>query len=466
MRKLINLSSRVLHCISLLAIGFLPTEAQQSSMADKRSCIRCQELKELDLPDVRILSALSSEENYSHCKVLGVISKEINFELLLPDDWNGRFLMSGGGGFVGSIQNGARARTKDGYATAGTDTGHKGPGIKADWALNHMERMVNFGHLAVHRTAVTSKAIIAKYYCSKPEYSYFMGCSRGGGQALIEAQRYPNDFNGIVAGAPIIDWPATGAEFIQNTRALFPDPSQIDRALISPAQVELLEAQIFKQCDDLDGLKDEILNDPRDCEFDFSGLPACEEGGSSELCFTLAQIAVLKKIYQGPRIEGKSLYPGFPYGCENQPGGWGAWISGPNEGAMELNFPSLHFAFGTEMFKYLIFQDPKWDYSKYDFSNFERDTRFAASFLNAGSTNYESFNNQGGKLIIWHGWNDHALSAFTAIDHFNEVNKNESNADDFLRLYLIPGMLHCGGGTGPGQADWLQVISDWVENGQ
>ena len=160
----------------------------------------------------------------SHCKVTGVIGKEINFELLLPLNWNGIYVMGGGGGFVGSVQNMAAGKVKEGYATSGTDTGHKTVGLgSASWALNDMERQVNFGHLAVHRTAEVSKAIIGNYYGNWPKYSYFMGCSRGGGQAMMEAQRYPGDFDGIIAGAPAFDWISIAVEAIQNTQAVYPD---------------------------------------------------------------------------------------------------------------------------------------------------------------------------------------------------------------------------------------------------
>ncbi len=439
--------------------------AQESSASTAVPCVPCAELKKLALPDVRIVAAEIVNEEVAYCKVLGIISKEINFELLLPESWNARFIMSGGGGFVGSVQNGARPRVKDGYATAGTDTGHQGNGLKADWALNNMERQLNFGRLAIHRTTVVSKAILNAYYCASPKYAYFMGCSRGGGQALIEAQLYPDDFDGIVAGAPIIDWPATGAEFIQNTQVLYPDPNQLDKPLLSPSQVELLQAAVLDQCDGLDGVTDQILNDPRDCAFDFSSLPACadEKGGTD--CFTPAQLKAIQVIYEGTANEEEEIYPGFPYGGENEPGGWLAWIVGPNEGSMEVNFPSLHFAFGTEMFKYLVFQDPDWDYATYDFSNFSDDTRYAASYLNATSTDYSAFKKRGGKMIIYHGWNDPALSAFTTIDHYEAAKKADPQLADYIRLFLLPGVLHCGGGAGPSQTDWLGLVRDWVEKG-
>lgn len=436
------------------------------SNSDKIPCKSCEALKNLKLPDVTVTSTEIVKEVEPHCKVLGIIGKEIHFELLLPEQWNNRFVMGGGGGFVGSIQNGARYSVNEGYATVGTDTGHQGEGIKADWALYNMERQVNFGHLAVHRTAVVAKALIAQYYCSGPKYSYFMGCSRGGGQALIEAQRYPEDFDGIVAGAPVIDWPATAAEFIQNIQILYPDSAKLDEPLISQAHLQLLQTAVLAQCDAMDGLEDQILNDPRACSFDFSHLPKCPGDVAGKDCFTSAQVEAIKSVYQGVANQHEAIYPGFPFGCENDPAGWLPWIVGPNPSTMALNFPSLQFAFGTEIFKHLIFQDPDWDYTTYDFANFSNETRYAAANLNATSTDYSAFTSRGGNMIIYHGWNDPALSAYTTIEHYEAAKKEDSTLAESIRFFMLPGVVHCGGGPGPSQADWLALIRDWVEEGK
>jgi len=437
--------------------------AQTTPDQDKKACVPCEELKDLRLPDVSISEATVVEEQVSFCKVLGTIGKEINFELLLPENWNTRFVMGGGGGFVGSIQNMARWTVNDGYATSGTDTGHKGHGLKADWALDNMDRQMNFGQLAVHRTAVVSKAIISNYYCSDPQFSYFMGCSRGGGQAMMEAQRYPDDFDGIVTAAPAFNWPALGAEFIQNTQAVYPD-TDINNPIITRSNLKLLQTLILEQCDNLDGVMDQILNDPRDCEFNLSDLPKCD-GEPGDNCFTSIQIDAIKKVYAGISNTEREIYPGFPLGCENDPGAWYPWITGPFEDIMPLGFPSLQFAFGTEIFKYLVFHNPDWNYATYDYSNFFEETRYASAYLDATSTDYSAFKNRGGKMIIWHGWNDPALSAFATINHFNGVEEKDPNVNDYMRLYLLPGVLHCEGGPGPSEVNWIQLIRDWVENG-
>lgn len=460
-----------------LLIGVLliiEIQGQDPSNEEIHFCIPCSELKNLRLPDVTInlseqISPDSTNKDYdvkSHCKVAGVIGKEINFELLLPDSWNGRFAMGGGGGFVGNIQNMARYSVNRGFATAGTDTGHEGDGLKAGWALNNMERQVNFGHLAIHRTAAVAKVLIYNFYCSDPEYSYFIGCSRGGGQAMMEAQRYPDDFDGIVTGAPAFNWPELAVEFIQNMQAVYPNQGDFENPIITRDNLKLLQKTVLEACDQIDGLDDGIMNDPRDCNFDLSDLPICKDDQAGKHCFTKGQIEAIRKIYEGVIIDGKEVYPGFPFGGENDNGGWISWIVGPNDFLKSLNFPSLQFGFGTEVMKYLIYNDPDWDYLKYDFTNFEHDTKYAASYLNATSTDYTEFKANNNKMIIYHGWEDAALSALSTINYFESVKESDSEVDNYLRLYLLPGVLHCGGGPGPDEADWLHIIQDWVENGE
>jgi feruloyl esterase len=328
-----------------------------------------------------------------------------------------------------------------------------------------MERQVNFGHMGIHRTAEVSKVLIYNYYCSDPEYSYFVGCSRGGGQAMMEAQRYPEDFNGIVAMAPAFSWPATAAEFIQNIQTLYPDPEDLENPVVTMDNLRILQEAVLNACDELDGVKDGILNDPRDCDFELSNLPQCPDDQPGRDCFTQKQVEAIKIIYSGVIVDGKEVYPGFPFGGENEDGGWKNWIVGPTPSLKPLNYPSLQYGFGTEMFKYLVFQDPEWDYSTYDYTDFFRNTEYAASYLNATSTDYSGLKNNNGKIILVHGWEDAALSALSTIDHFESVKEADPDADNYMKLYLLPGVLHCVGGPGPFRVDWLKVIKDWVEQG-
>jgi feruloyl esterase len=451
-----------LSLILAILLNMLPDilQAQGNPVIDK--CIPCEKLTELKLPDVKINEAVTVSDGSLYCKILGVIGREIKFELLLPDKWNNIFIMGGGGGFVGSIQNAARSTVNLGYATSGTDTGHSSK--EPDWAINNMERQLNFGHLSVHRTAEVSKAIIGSYYGSYPRYCYFIGCSRGGGQAMMEAQRYHEDFDGIVAGAPAFNWTAFAAEFIQNTQAVY--PSKLTEPVISKEHIRILQEAVLKQCDMIDGIRDSILQNPTNCKFDFTALPVCAGNVPGKECFTKDQIDVLKKIYDGIDIGNGVTYPGFPFGGENEPGGWIAWITGSAENAKRGGYPSLHAYFGIEIFKYLILQDPDWDYTTYNFKDYVREIHYASAYLDATSTDYSKFKNRNGKIIFWHGWNDPALSALATIEHYNAVKANDPEVNNYMKLFLLPGVLHCGGGEGPSSVDWIALIRDWVENGK
>lgn len=199
-----------------------------------------------------------------------------------------------------------------------------------------------------------------------------------------------------------------------------------------------------------------------------SALPACQDEVAGKDCFTAAQLNAIKLIYSEIGNEEGIIYPGFPFGEETD---WQNFIVGPLSAGLRDNFPelaklpSLHLAVGTEMYKYLIFQDPDWDYSSYDFSTYFHDTEYAAAYLNATSTDYSSFKEQGAKMILYQGWNDYAISAFATIDYYQEIAKRDKEVDSYLRLFLLPGVLHCSGGTGPDKTDWLALIMDWVEKG-
>ena len=426
-------------------------------------CMTCQELVRLRLPEVRIDSATSvvdGRASNGYCRVLGVIGKEIGFELLLPQEWNKRFVMGGGGGFVGSIMNRARNAVHNGFATAGTDTGHEG--MHARWALNNMERQLNFGHMAVHRTAETSKAIIFHYYGSDPDFSYFVGLSRGGGQAMMEAQRYPGDFDGIVAGAPAFNWVGQAAEFIQNTRAVYPNPKKTNTPLLTRDNLKMLHKMILSHCDKLDGVRDSIMNDPRNCDFDLNSIPRCRGKVAGPGCLTQRQSEALKIIYDGVGTGDELLHPGFPYGGEGERTGWFPSLVGPNRGAAP--YATWQEFYGMETFRYLVFNDSLWNYAGYDFSKVHQDTRYASAYLDANQTDYSAFKKQGGKMIIYQGWIDPLISALDIIGHYERASAMDPELPGYIRLFMLPGITHTGG-NGPGKADWLQLVQDWVEKG-
>lgn len=409
------------------------------------------DLLSFQLPDVSIAAATpmeASDQGAAHVRVDGVIGGSIRFELLLPEDWNGRFAMGGGGGLVGSVQNSVRDSVNKGYATAGTDTGHEGRGTDGSWALDDLEALVNFGHVAVHRTAEVSKAIIRAWYGKGPEISYFVGCSRGGGQAMMEAQRYPDDFDGIVAGAPAFNWNGFAAMGIHIAQTLYPNPEDMSKTVLSRDDLNHLYAEVMKQADAQDGLEDGIIQDPPGVAFDLAKVPDLTE----------EQRAAIQVFYDGTRNADGPIYPGFPIGAEGGDGGWFEWQVGPIPELVNLGF-----AFSTNIFKCFVFQDPDWDYSTYNLDHWKKDTHLAATVLNATDPNLDAFAARGGKLLLWHGWADAALPATETVNYYKTVLAHDPDAAAYARLFMVPGCYHCGGGPGVSGVDWLQEIANWVE---
>jgi hypothetical protein len=451
--KMTNQWRPAIFCGGVLSIGL---SAQTPTLRTE-----CVELTSLTLPDIKIGEAVAvpaattGEIRAAHCRVTGTIGTEIRFALLLPDTWNGKFMMGGGGGFVGSLDNDASETVNVGYATVGTDAGHQGNLWDASWALNNLERQLNFGYLAVHRTAETAKAILRHYYGTTERRSYFSGCSNGGRQGLMEAQRFPDDFDGIVVGAPALDFVGIAAQFVKDIQAVFPNPRNLSTPMFTLETLKSVEAQIVEQCDGIDGVKDGLLDDPRRCSFDVAGLAGLSD----------RQRAALKKVYAETGGNEGAVYPAQPVGGEGEADdGWRTWITG--DGSARPQGPSLRFALGTQFFKFLVFNDPSWDYSDYDVANVRKDARLTATFMNATNPNLDAFKTKGGKLIVWHGWSDPSVTALGSIKYYEQVRGRDPGVRDYFRMFLMPGVLHCGGGPGPDAADWPATIVDWVENGK
>ncbi len=431
----------------------------------------CSALAGLPLIDLFISSSQrlpASGEVPAHCQVKGVIETEIQFELLLPepDHWNGRFLMGGGGGFVGTVQNQARTLyshggrpLQRGYATVGTDTGHVGDGIEASWALNNPTRQMNWGYRAVHLTTEAAKSIIAEYYGRATDYSYFVGCSRGGGQAMMESQRYPDDFDGIVAAAPAYNWTAFTAGFLQAQQVMFPNGEGGD-PVVREETLELLGSSILSACDAEDGVIDGVMTDPRRCSFSTSDLMMCADDVAADGCVTRQELTAIEAVYNGPSVEGESIFFGFNYGGENDRGGWDSWVVSSERQRARGN-PNAQFGFGTEFYKYFVFQDPEWDYTTYDFSTWREDVASISPVVDAIATDLSLFRDSGGKIIYWTGWSDLALTPLGTIDYFEQLQASDSAARDYSRLYMLPGVLHCAGGPGPDHQDSLGRQVPW-----
>ncbi|MEM6702431.1 MAG: tannase/feruloyl esterase family alpha/beta hydrolase, partial [Acidobacteriota bacterium] len=353
----------------------------------------CEGLEELLLPDVTITEVTDLEKPKPHCKVEGRISHSIGFTVWLPHEWNGRFAMGGQGGFAGAVDNQAEAFGQvlsKGYATAGTDTGHQANGLDGSWALHDLEAIANYGHVAIHRVTEVSKAMIAAHYDKSPETSFFLGCSNGGRQALQEAQRYPDDFDVILAGAPALDFDGLAAAFLYITQRMYPDMEDLSTPVVTREDRTLLRQAILDRCDGRDDLEDQILADPNACDFDTASL-ACGEG-TSEGCLTPQKLAAIDAIYDGPRsANGEPLHVGFPFGAEDvELNGWGSWLVGRENGAGP-GVPNAAFGFGTGLAKYFVYQRPEWSYEGYGFETWGKDTLAVQKTLNADSPDLDAF---------------------------------------------------------------------------
>jgi feruloyl esterase len=441
--------------------------AQPATAPTARPALSCDALTSLALPDGKITSAIEVGSDPTrgihapHCKVGGVIGTEIHFEVLLPDAWNFSFLMGGGGGFVEGVSNDQAASVDAGYASAGTDTGHQSSGLKADWALNNHERQINYGHLGIHRTAAAARAIITAYYATAPRHAYFASCSNGGRQGLMEAQRYPDDFDGIVAGAPAYDFTNIAASFLKNIRAAFPTP---DAQLVRSSTLKLLDHAALDACDAADGVTDGLIGEPVSCRVPLDAIKTCGAEVAAD-CITAPERAAIAAIYGPLKGATGEIYPGQPPGAEGDKGGWIVWITGGAPGFKGFTgVPSLQFGFSTEYFKYFVYNDASWDYTKYDMSRAMPDSVEAGKILNADSVDLTAFKAHGGKLIIWHGWADPALNAESTIHYYKRLLDRDPHAADYARLFLMPGVLHCGGGPGPDRADWIAALTDWTEH--
>ncbi len=426
----------------------------------------CQTLLDLAYPEVRIYHAESLSEPAPHCKARGLIGGKINFSIWLPEKWNGRFVMGGAGGFVRPEDNQALRFIGDrvleeGYATASTDTGHQSDGLNNDWGLNDYEAIVNYAYLGMHRAVVASKTLIADHYGKPSEKSFFVGCSNGGRQALHEAQRYPDDFDGIVAGAPALNFSGVTAAFLDVTQRMFPDPYDLSAALVTPQDRRLLRDRLLAACDEKDGLADQILHDPSACDFD-AGTLTCE-AGVEEDCLSADKVAAIQAVYAGPRNSTGSVFFGFPFGAEDvEANGWGSWLTG----GAETGSPNAAYSFGVGILRNFVAHDPNWTYTQLDWDALPDQIRPVGHLLDANDPDLSEFRAQGGKLLMFHGWADVALSGHMSTDYVERVYAFDESARDDVRLFMMPGVLHCSGGAGPSVVDWLDVLENWHDTGQ
>jgi len=437
-----------LAAVSLLALG-APAAAHAETA--------CADLVKTALPHAEVTkSVVETVGDKPVCKVSITTrptkDSDIRLELWIPEGsaWNGKFVQVGNGGFAGAIPRASfGGPIKAGYAVAGTDDGHQDPvGTNASWAQGHPEKVVDFGWRALKETTDASKAVLAAKV-GKPSRSYFYGCSDGGREALMEAQRYPADFDGIIAGAP--------ANYMSQLFGLSAYQQQLmakPGGYLGAPQRDLLQKTVLAQCGG-----EAFIRDPMSCHFD-PGKLQCK-AGQTDGCLTAPQVASAVAMYEGHRdAKGKVVFPGYSPGAEALNGSWNAWITGPTA---ETNQRAAGPSFSSNAFKYFGFQDPNFDYLKMDMgAPYEGARKKMAAVLDSPNPNLSAFKAHGGKLIQFHGWNDSAIPTRSSVVYYEDVRKTMGDIDGFYRMYLIPGMLHCGGGVGPSNVDWVAELDGWV----
>ncbi|MEP7305801.1 MAG: tannase/feruloyl esterase family alpha/beta hydrolase [Acidobacteriota bacterium] len=390
----------------------------------------------------------------SFCRVSATLKpssdSDIKIEVWLPvTGWNSKFEAVGNGGFAGSISYAAMAEAlRRGYATSSTDTGHSGGG--ASFAMGHPEKLIDFGYRSVHEMTVTAKTLVGAFYGNGPQHSYFNGCSTGGRQALQEAQRFPADFNGIIAGAAGHVQPRLLSGVVWVAQAALKDP----QSSIPSAKYPAIHKAVLDACDAIDGLKDGLLDDPTRCHFDPKVLQC--KGADRPECLTPAQVETAKKIMAPDPRTGSEVFLGLERGSEL---GWGGLTGGPDPNGD-----------GVGQFKYIVFEDPNWDWRSFNAkTDVARAENAYGGIINASDPNLRPFAFHGGKLLTYQGWADTTIPSRVSTAYYESVQETMggvSKTQDWYRLFMVPGMGHCRGGEGPNTFDMLTALEQWVEKGK
>lgn len=428
----------------------------------------CDGLSTLALPNVTITSAREVAAGSftppapaaagdfgalpASCRVAATLKptsdSEIKIEVWMPaSGWNRKFQAVGNGAFSGAIAYPAmRTALARGYATSSTDTGHTGG--SASFGLGHPEKVVDFGWRAVHEMAAAAKAIIAAFYDAGPKFSYWNGCSAGGRQAMKEAQRFPADFDGIIAGAPGLDWTGRAAQAVRVAKTLEASES----ARLSQTQTQLLHRAVVQACDAMDGVKDGLIEDPARCHFDPAPL-TCKGAGAAD-CLTTEQVETVRLIYSAAvNTKTKREIAGLAPGSEL---GW-----------TELGWSASARATGLDQFRFLVFKDPGWTIQRFNpDADIARAEEADRDTLNALDPNLKPFIDRGGKLLQYHGWSDPQISPGNSVQYYERVVAalgGAAKVDGSYRLFLAPGMGHCSGGDGPNTFDMVAALEQWVE---
>jgi len=420
----------------------------------------CANLTAMRIPRGTVTSAgMASTEgptkiNYCRVRVTSkpTADSDIGIELWIPvgTAWNGKFEQVGNGGFAGAMPYRSMARALMlGYAVAATNDGHQSTdSIDASWALNHEEKVKDYGWRAISETTLASKRILQTFKSRPADKAYFVGCSDGGREALMMAQRFPRYFDGIVAGAP-----AYAMTRLLTSGALRSAQLNSAEGHLSSGKLALLQAAVLKSC----GSGARYLKDPRQCRPDLPSLKCA--GAETSACLSQAQLETAQLIYQEQKdpVKGTTLYAVLP-GAEAVEGSWDVWLTGADDGTKPAAL-----GFTWNYLANMVMHDPHFDPAKVTNADLARGELHYAPIMDASDPDLSAFRAHGGKLIQYHGWNDPGIPPGYSLEYHARVAATMGKIDDFYRLYLVPGMLHCGGGDAPTTVDWQAAIEAWVE---
>lgn len=444
--------------------------------ATTRPVMACGALKSLTNYEYSVVTTdviAATDAAPEHCRVRVFVQPALNIEVNLPMAWNGRLYMFGNGGWAGeSFEAPGRIAVasiglKAGFMTAATDTGHSAavePG--ASFALNRQE-LLDFGFRSLHLTAETAKTLAKAFYGNGPRKSYYEGCSQGGRQGLTLAQRFPDDFDGIIAGAPALY--QTGTHL---SRAYW--MQGMNRNPFPSAKLPLLAQTVYAKCDAVDGLKDGLIEDPRRCGFQAErDLPRCAPGADGMDCFTEAQVQAAARIYGDVMSGGRRFFPGWPVGAEVlAPNGRSGWLG--QEVFGETGQSAWTF-YGYNFLRYVlpaalggpVDPDPVKAFAAFDINTAPEKAAEMRQIIDAADPDLTAFRKRGGKLLMYYGWADPQLNPMMGVEYYEQVLATMGpETPEFARLFMVPGMFHCGGGVGPNRFDVTTPLIHWVEDGQ
>jgi hypothetical protein len=434
--------------------------------APARSCVGLRALTGYEFSIDTAVTVPAKGDTAAYCRVTGLVQPEIRLEVSLPAAWNGRLYMFGNGGFAGeTLTAGGRASRRNtavtkGFAVAQTNTGHDGVREPLASFASQPQKLIDYAYRAVHVTALTAKTIARAYYGAPASRAYFDGCSTGGRQGLISAQRFPDDFDGIVVGAPVLDFTGTMTHYAAIQRAL-------DAAPLSEEKVRVVADAVYKKCDTGDGVEDGLIADPRACAFNPSvDLPRCGSAAAGQACLSEPDITSLNAIYGGVKVGDRKLFPGFPVGSEapaptaaGPRSGWDPWL-------IRTGQPTISRSFMETFFKHMATPGAELDWRTFDVEKDAAKLDAISALLDATDPDLSPFRARGGRILMYYGWADPALNPMMGVEYYERVMKTmgEQTAE-FFRLFMMPGVFHCSGGVGPDRVDTITPLVQWVEKG-